>query len=68
MLSKNFYLYRMKKLILAIVCVSFVCGSCAVFKKKEKLGCESDGRNVGAEKLLSDPKAEKASRKAKFKG
>lgn len=58
----------MKKSIIAIICVSFLLGSCAVFQKKEKLGCGTDGRNVGAEKLLSDPKAEKASRKAKFKG
>ena len=62
------YLYHMKKMIIAIVCVSFVFGSCAVFQKKEKLGCGTDGRNIGAEKLLEDPKAEKASRKAKFKG
>ena len=58
----------MKKLIIALVSVSFVFGSCAVFQKKEKLGCGTDGRNVGAEQLLSDPKAEKASRKAKFRG
>ncbi|MFT3682966.1 MAG: hypothetical protein QM791_22090 [Ferruginibacter sp.] len=59
----------MKKLIIAFVCVSFLASSCAVFQKKEKLGCGTDGRNVGAEKLLSgDPKAEKAARKAKFRG
>ena len=33
------------------------------------MGCGTDGRNVGAEKLLSgDEKASKASKKAKFKG
>ena len=33
--------------------------SCSVFKKKGE-GCPSDGRNVGAEKLLSDPPKKKA--------
>lgn len=34
-----------------------------------KYGCPTDGRNVGAEKLLSsDPKSVKAARKAKYKG
>ncbi len=61
----------MKKLIIAITCVSFLCG-CFVFQKKEKYGCPSDGRNVGAEKLLSnDPKDAgdaKTARKAKYRG
>lgn len=60
----------MKKLVLAAFAVSLL-GSCSsgLFAKKEKLGCKTNGRNVGAEKLLSgDPKAMKASRKAKFKG
>jgi hypothetical protein len=40
-----------------------------LFRKSEKLGCKSDGRNIGAEKLVSDdPKAMKASSKAKYKG
>lgn len=61
----------MKKLIIAITCISFLSG-CFIFQKKEKYGCPSDGRNVGAEKLLSsDPKDAgdiKASRKAKYRG
>ncbi len=58
----------MKKLIIAIFCISFL-GSCSVFKKQEKYGCPSDGRNIGAEKLAAgDPKAMKASKKAKYKG
>ncbi|MBK9484045.1 MAG: hypothetical protein IPO01_02135 [Chitinophagaceae bacterium] len=36
--------------------------------QKEKVGCPTDGRNVGAEKLLSDEKAMKASKKAKWRG
>ncbi len=60
----------MKKIVLALFVISLF-GSCSsgMFAKKEKLGCKTNGRNVGAEKLLSgDPKAMKASRKAKFKG
>ena len=60
----------MKKLVLATFAVALL-GSCSsgLFAKKEKLGCKTNGRNVGAEKLLSgDPKAMKASKKAKFKG
>jgi hypothetical protein len=60
----------MKKLVIAIFSVLFLC-SCAVFQKKEKYGCPTDGRNVGAEKLLSgdgNSKEVKAARKAKFRG
>lgn len=57
----------MKKLALLLI-AGGLCGmlmSCAAGK-----GCPSDGRNIGAERLLSgDKKAEKAARKAgKFKG
>lgn len=31
-----------------------------IFRKKEKYGCPSDGRNVGAEKMFSDEKIKKA--------
>jgi hypothetical protein len=37
-----------------------------IFHKKEKYGCPSNGKNVGAEKILSgDPKAMKDVKKAK---
>ena len=37
-----------------------------IFPKKEKYGCPSNGKNVGAEKILSgDPKASKDAKKAK---
>ena len=43
--------------------------SCFIFKKKDKYGCPSNGRNIGAEKLAAgDPNALKANSKAKFKG
>jgi len=58
----------MKKIILAFTVVSLL-SSCFIFKKKEKYGCPTNGRNVGAEQIASgDPKAIKASNKAKFRG
>ena len=55
----------MKKILLAVVCIYFLSG-CSVFKGKVKTGCPTDGKNVGAEKILSgDMKAAKAARKAK---
>ena len=58
----------MKKILLSLFVVSFL-SSCFIFKKKEKYGCPSNGRNVGAEKIASgDEKAIRASKKAKFKG
>lgn len=60
----------MKKLIFAFFASAFLM-SCAngLFAKKEKLGCKTNGRNIGAEKIAAgDPKAIKASKKAKFKG
>ena len=60
----------MKKLIFAFFISGFLM-SCAngIFAKKEKLGCKTNGRNIGAEKIAAgDQKAIKASRKAKFKG
>ena len=58
----------MKKIILVFTVVSLL-SSCFIFKKKEKYGCPTNGRNVGAEQIASgDPKAIKASNKAKFRG
>ena len=58
----------MKKIILAVFAVSMLSG-CFIFQKKEKYGCPTNGRNIGAEKLASgDEKAIKASNKAKYKG
>jgi uncharacterized protein YceK len=53
----------MKKILLAVVCICFLSG-CSVFKRKT--GCPTDGKSVGAEKILSgDKKSAKAVRKAK---
>jgi len=58
----------MKKIIVAFACILFMSG-CFIFKKKDKYGCPTNGRNVGAEKLASgDEKAMKASQRAKYKG
>jgi hypothetical protein len=57
----------MKKIIVYTVMASFLLSGCFIsniFRKKEKYGCPSDGRNVGAEKLLNGGKA----KKAKFRG
>ncbi len=56
----------MKKPLLIISALSFLLmtTSCNLFKKGQ--GCPTNGKNIGAEKLLSgDAKAEKAARKAK---
>jgi len=50
----------MKKLILALFAVTLLSSGCFIFKKKDKYGCPSDGRNVGAEKVLSGEKTKKA--------
>lgn len=66
--QKNRFFNTMKKLIVFITLIAFLC-SCSLFRKSEKLGCKSDGRNVGAEKILAgDEKATKASKKAKYRG
>ena len=58
----------MKKPVLIITVLSFLLmttTSCNLFKRKDH-GCPTNGKNVGAEKLVSgDPAAEKAARKAK---
>jgi len=62
------YLEIMKKIILSLLVLS-VLSSCFIFKKKEKYGCPTNGRSMGAEKLAADdPKAMKANKKAKFRG
>ncbi len=57
----------MKKTVLFIFLASFLLSGCFVtnlFRKKEKYGCPSDGRNVGAEKVLAGEKV----KKAKYRG
>ncbi|MBC7422082.1 MAG: hypothetical protein H7334_01370 [Ferruginibacter sp.] len=61
----------MRKFLLGAICLSYLLSAsgCFIFKGKDKYGCPSNGRNVGAEKLLGDDdKAVKASSKLKYKG
>jgi hypothetical protein len=62
----------MKKILLGFIMASFLLSGCFItniFRKKDKYGCPTNGRNVGAEKILSgDQKAIKAEKKAKWKG
>ena len=63
----------MKKILLAVVMASFLfglsgCFISRIFHRKEKVGCPTDGRNIGAEKMLTDEKAMKKSQKAKYRG
>jgi len=62
----------MKKAILILTFASFLLSGCfisRIFGKKEKYGCPTNGRNVGAEKIISgDKKAMAAEKKAKYKG
>lgn len=62
----------MKKAVLLIFLASFLLSGCFItnlFRKKEKYGCPTNGRNVGAEKILAgDKKAIEAEKKAKYKG
>ncbi|MEO8861912.1 MAG: hypothetical protein ABI358_10845 [Ginsengibacter sp.] len=55
----------MKK-IFKVVLFVWILSGCSVLKKKEKYGCPTNGKNVGAERILSGDKAAiKAARKAK---
>lgn len=62
----------MKKVLVALLAVSLLSSGCfisRIFGKKDKVGCPTNGRNVGAEKILAgDKKAIEAERKAKYKG
>jgi uncharacterized protein YceK len=57
------------KNILLILISTYLLSGCSIFRKNTKYGCPTDGRNVGAEKILSgDPKSIRAASKAKYKG
>ena len=62
----------MKKIGVALLALCFLLSGCfisRIFSKKDKTGCPTNGRNVGAEKILSgDKKAINAEKKAKYKG
>lgn len=62
----------MKKGLLILGLASFLLSGCfisRIFHKKDKYGCPTDGRNVGAEKILAgDKKSVNAAKKAKYRG
>jgi hypothetical protein len=61
MLNKNNYMKQITKAALVVILLSFMT-SCNVFKRTPKEGCPTNGKNVGAEKLLSGEKVKKAKR------
>ncbi|QNA44109.1 hypothetical protein [Lacibacter sediminis] len=52
---------QITKAALVVLLLSFMT-SCNVFKRTPKEGCPTNGKNVGAEKLLSGEKVKKAKR------
>ncbi len=57
-----------RQFLALILSLTMLLSSCGMFSKmfKRKTGCPSNGKNVGAEKILSgDPKAMKDMKKAK---
>lgn len=51
------------KQFIFLLCIACMFSSCGLFRSS--YGCPSNGKNVGAEKILAnDPKAIKAARKA----
>lgn len=58
----------MKKILILFFICYFLAG-CSIFRR-EKYGCPTNGKNIGAERILSGDKAAiKAAKKAgKFKG
>lgn len=54
----------MKRLLIIVMC-GYLLGSCSLFSN-QKLGCATNGKNIGAERILSgDKQAMKSARKAK---
>jgi hypothetical protein len=47
-------LMKNMRLVITMACFSLLLASCSVFKKGE--GCPTNGKNVGAEKLLDGSK------------
>lgn len=51
---------HLTKAALIVFFVSFIITGCNVFKRTPKEGCPSNGKNVGAEKILSGEKIKRA--------
>ena len=55
---------KMLRLSIALISITLLLSSCSLFKAK--YGCKTDGRNVGAEKLIDGTEGKK--KPVKFKG
>ncbi|RNI37397.1 hypothetical protein EFY79_08345 [Hanamia caeni] len=56
----------MKKTILILAICGYIFSGCSIFRRYEKYGCPTNGKNIGAERILSgDKDAIKAAKKAK---
>lgn len=56
----------MKKTILILAICGYTFSGCSIFRRHEKYGCPTNGKNIGAERILSGDKAAiKAAKKAK---
>lgn len=53
---------QIAKAALVLFLLSFMMTSCNVFRRTPKEGCPTNGKNVGAEKLLSGEKVKRAKR------
>lgn len=65
--------FKIFKPVLILFLILATCSSCklwnSIFNKEPKRGCASDGRNVGAERVLTlKGKEAKKAKKAKFRG
>jgi hypothetical protein len=61
-------MHTTKSLKFLMIAVSFtvLLSSCSIFRGSKKTGCPTNGKNVGAEQIISgDPKAMKSVKKAK---
>jgi hypothetical protein len=59
----------MKKIIIILVFCGFIFSGCSIFRRHEKYGCPTNGKNIGAERILSGDKVaiKEAKRAKKFK-
>lgn len=52
--------------ILPLLFLAYLFAGCSLLRGKEKVGCPTNGKNIGAERIASgDPAAIKAAKKAK---
>jgi len=64
-LQKKNKMAKAKNIFLFLLCLVWLSG-CSIFKGGQKTGCPTNGKNIGAERILSgDKSAIKAAKKAK---